>query len=133
MWHLAVGGNMAEQFFEVVDGFVFRSKESAKQAKKEKDGIRYIKNQLDMANPEAVLQVYNQILKERLFKTYVGYHFLKELQEYLLCCKSIAKEDVRPLDVQAVVMLDEGCKNNKLLFHNGLLWVQFVNICSVYL
>lgn len=35
----------------VVDGFEFQTKEEARQAKKESDGIRYIKDQTDMSDP----------------------------------------------------------------------------------
>ena len=42
----------------VVDGFEFQTKEEARQAKKESDGIRYIKDQTDMSDPDTVYKLY---------------------------------------------------------------------------
>lgn len=105
---------MAKQFFEIVDGYVFHTPESAKQAQKEVEGIRYIKKQLDMNHAESVLQVYNRILRENLFKTVVGYSFLRELQEYLYFTKEISNEDVSPLDIQPIVVAEQEKGNGPL-------------------
>lgn len=102
---------MSKQIVEIVDGYVFHSTESAKQARKEVEGIRYIKKQLNMEQATAVLQVYNQILKENTFKTIVGYSYLRELQEYLYCNPEILNEDVRPLNVQTILAPKENAEN----------------------
>jgi len=92
---------MANVYFEVVDGYIFHSPEEANRAKKELQGIQYVKKQLDMSKPETVLQIYNQILKEQLFSTAVRYGFLRELQEYLKCSPEIVDTEIRPLDISA--------------------------------
>ena len=38
----------------------FENKDEAEQAKKEIEGIKYIKTKTDMNDPEVVLQVYNE-------------------------------------------------------------------------
>lgn len=45
----------------VVDGFEFQTKEEARQAKKESDGIRYIKDQTDMSDPDTVYKLLSLI------------------------------------------------------------------------
>ena len=87
----------------VVDGYVFETESQARQAEKELKGIRYTKERLDMGNPEAVLSVYNRILKEKMFKTPVGYAFLRELQEYLQASPAIRNKDIHPLDLKPVI------------------------------
>ena len=87
----------------VVDGYVFETESQARQAEKELKGIRYTKERLDMGNPEAVLSVYNRILKEKMFVTPVGYAFLRELQDYLLASPAIRNKDIHPLDIQPVI------------------------------
>lgn len=111
MRYLAIGEDMANEFFEIVDGYIFRTSEGAAQARKELEGIRYIKQQIDMKRPQAVLQVYNQILKEELFHTMVGYSFLRELQEYLKCSPEIEDEFIRALEVKAFLGSEAGGKN----------------------
>ena len=57
----------------VVAGFEFQTKEEARQAKKESDGIRYIKDQTDMSDPDTVykpvsythLDVYKRQVKDK--------------------------------------------------------------------
>ena len=60
----------------VVDGFEFQTKEEARQAKKESDGIRYIKDQTDMSDPDTVYKLYLRLNKPGYFFTPVGLSFL---------------------------------------------------------
>ncbi len=95
---------MAKEYFAIVDGYVFRSSEEAKQARKEVEGIRFVKEQMDMGNPKAVLQVYNRMLQDDLFQTEVGYSFLRELQSYLMKCPEIETDAIRALEMKKQVV-----------------------------
>ncbi len=126
---------MGKEYFEIVDGYVFRSPETAKQARKELEGIRYVKKQMDAKNPEAVLQIYNRILQEKLFQTVVGYSFLRELQEYLKCSPEIDDDYVRALEFKegnvetgGISKKEETLKNRLATFYiiNGILVVLVV-------
>ena len=64
-----------------VGGFSFENKDEAEQAKKEIEGIRYIKTKTDMNDPEVILQVYNKMIGQKLFETAVGYSYLKRSEE----------------------------------------------------
>lgn len=83
----------------IVGGFAFGEEQDVRKARKEQEGIRYIKSKIDMSNPEMVLQMYHQIIKEQLFETPVGYSYLKELQEYLTIQPIIRKEDIQPIPI----------------------------------
>ena len=48
-----------------VGGFSFENKDEAEQAKKEIEGIRYIKTKTDMNDPEVILQVYNKMIAQK--------------------------------------------------------------------
>ncbi len=87
----------------VIDGYVFETERQANQARRELEGIRYTKSKLEMDNPEAVLMVYNRILKEKMFSTPIGYNFLRELQEYLLASPVIRRRDIHPIDFSPVI------------------------------
>ena len=67
----------------VVEGFLFANEAEAAQARKEAEGVKYVKEKAQMDDPEMVLRIYNKMIQQRLFDTAVGYSYLKDLQEYL--------------------------------------------------
>lgn len=83
----------------VVEGFSFTSEKEAEQAKKEREGIRYIKEKTNMSNPDMVLQIYNKMVREKMFVTAVGYAYLFDLQEYLRTNPQINDEDILPIGI----------------------------------
>lgn len=83
----------------VVEGFAFYSEAEAEQAKKEYEGIKYIKEKADMSKPDVMLQIYNKMIKEKMFVTSVGYAFLYDLQEYLRTNPGIKDEDILPIRI----------------------------------
>ncbi len=80
-----------------IDGFAYTSRERAKQAKKEKDGIRYIREKTDLSDPDVVLRLYNKLLDEKLFETEVGISFLQELRQELILTPYIMNDEIRPI------------------------------------
>lgn len=82
-----------------VDGFSFESEEEARQAKKEVDGIAYIRTQTKMNEPDVIFSLYNRLVEQQIFETAVGIEFLRELQNYLESVPYIKKEDIVPIPV----------------------------------
>ena len=78
-----------------VDGFDFESEEMAEIARKEKNGIKYIKEKTKMDDPFEVAKMYTQLSRPGMFKTAVGFAFLIELQVSL--CKPIYRKHGHPL------------------------------------
>ena len=66
-----------------VEGFDFETKEEALQAKKEVEGVRYIKEQMQLDDPEVVLRLYQKLVAQNVFETPIGMSFLSELQELI--------------------------------------------------
>lgn len=83
-----------------VDGYLFDSEEMARQAKREADGVRYIREKTRMNNPDVIMKLYNRLLDQEMFETEVGIAFLRELQEYLETIPYIKREDIRPIPVK---------------------------------
>lgn len=83
-----------------VEGFVFTSQEETELARKEQDGVKYIRSKTDMDKPEMVLQIYNKMIEQNFFATAVGYSYLKELQEYLNTIPYIDNEAIRSIPVK---------------------------------
>lgn len=93
-----------------VEGFVFESEELAKKAQKEAEGIKYIKAQTKMNNPDVVFDLYNKVLQKKMFDTPVGMAFLIELQEYLKTIPYIKNEDIRPIPIKKPVVVEKAPK-----------------------
>lgn len=93
----------------MINGFAFADVAEAKQAQKEADGVRYMQEKMDMEQPQMVLQIYNKMIRQRLFETAVGFSYLKELQEYLQTTPFVNNEDILPIPVLHPV-LEEGYK-----------------------
>lgn len=84
-----------------VDGFLFEDEATAQLAKKEEEGIRFIKQRTALDNPEVVLRLYKKLLEQDLFVTPVGIRFLTELQNILLASVYIARDEIPPIPVKA--------------------------------
>lgn len=90
-----------------VDGFLFEDEETAQLARKEEEGIRFIKERTALTNPEVVLKLYKKLLEQELFVTPVGIRFLTELQNILLTSVYIAREEIPPISVKPVAVKRE--------------------------
>ena len=96
----------------VVDGFSFSSEAEWEHAKKELEGIKYVRGKLDMDHPEQVLQFYNKMVDEKLFVTAVGMAYLADLREYLMSIPYISDEEIHPIYV-AHPAVDAAIKEQK--------------------
>lgn len=87
-----------------VDGFLFEDEETAQLARKEEEGIRFIKERTALNNPEVVLKLYKKLLEQELFVTPVGVRFLTELQNILLTSVYISRDEIPPIPVKTMEM-----------------------------
>lgn len=78
-----------------VEGFEFETKEQALQAKKEVEGVRYIKAQMQLDDPEVVRRLYQKLIAQNVFETPVGLSFLSELKQYLQANDSASKSVIK--------------------------------------
>lgn len=90
-----------------VDGFLFEDEATAELAKKEEEGIRFIKERTALENPEVVLKLYKKLLEQNLFVTPVGVRFMVELQNVLLGSTFVAREEIPPIQVSTLVVKKE--------------------------
>lgn len=81
----------------VVEGYSFLGEEDAKRAAGERKRIDYIEERIDYSKPESVLAIYRKAIQERVFKTPVGFRYLKDMQEFLMAQQQINVEDVPPI------------------------------------
>lgn len=83
-----------------VDGYLFYSAEDAQLAAQEKKKGEYLDKYLDYHNEENVLKVYKKAIAEHIFKTPVGYDYLRKMQKFLLESGKFTEEDVPPIPLQ---------------------------------
>ncbi len=74
---------MADKTDWVVEGFCFATEQDAKLADSEKSKVQRLEERLDYNNLEMIAAVYKKAVDNRVFKTPVGYEFLKKLQTIL--------------------------------------------------
>lgn len=94
-------------------GFVFRTKKEAELAQREMEGTKYLRQKLDMENPNAVFSIYQNLIEQDLFETPVGYCFLKELRDYLLMIPAISNEEVLAIPIRYPQTEEEEKKQKK--------------------
>lgn len=90
-----------------VGNYEFETQTQAQVAQKEAEGIRYIRSQTNMDDPDVVLQLYNRLILKEVFVTPVGFDFLRQLQEYLNTIPYIKNEDILPIPVYRPELVEE--------------------------
>lgn len=90
---------MSEKY--VVDGYCFKTQGEAAIALNEIEGIEYLRKRTNFKNPQSVLSVYDKIIDKELFKTPIGYGFLRELQQILYNASEIEPDSIRNIPVAA--------------------------------
>lgn len=93
-------GNRNNRPIRIVDGFCFQTEQDADMADLERKKIAYLEAKMDYSNPDSILRIYEKAIQDKIFKTPVGFFYLKHLQEYLLEQNEITKEDVEPIPLQ---------------------------------
>lgn len=81
----------------VVRGYSFVGEDDAELARQEEKKIAYLEKHMDYSMPDTVLQIYQKSIEERIFKTPVGFEYLKEMQKYLLSSEEIDRDAVPPV------------------------------------
>lgn len=88
---------MAEN--RTINGITFSTEEEYLHAKKELEKIDYVNANNDMSNDQTVLALYNKFVWKNIFRTQIGYNFLKELQERLVHSENIDKSKIARLPI----------------------------------
>lgn len=96
-----------EQKERIIEGFYFSNGKIAEQARREANGVKYIRENTDMDNPEILLQLYQKLLEENLFETPVGLGFLKELRDELAAIPSVGEQELAAIPTDALLNQNE--------------------------
>ena len=77
-----------------IGGYIFNDEESARKAAKELKTVEYILGQIKEADEKTVLQIYKNLLNQRLFSTEIGLGFLSQLRQNLIASGLFAEDEV---------------------------------------
>lgn len=97
---------MADKTDWVVDGFQFGTEDDAALAKNEKLRVERLEEKMDYQNLEMVSAVYKKAIDNRVFKTPIGYDYLKKLQK-VLRENEAANKDIGNIPVYGVYSMRE--------------------------
>lgn len=87
---------MADKTDWVVEGFQFETEQDAGLAKSEQGRIQRLEEKMDYSNLEMINAVYKKAVDNHVFKTPVGYEFLKKLQKILI---QASNGEEKPADI----------------------------------
>ncbi len=106
---------MAKNDAWIVEGFSFDDEDLYKEAKKEADGVRYMRSHVDLQYPDRVLAIYQRMVTQKMFQTQVGYAYLHELQDYLYTMPQVKNDQIPPIPVRfQVKVVDAAGTTNAL-------------------
>jgi len=80
-----------------VSGYQFIGEDDADLARQEEKKIAYLEQHMDYNQPNAVLKIYTKAVEERIFKTPIGFDYLRRVQDFLLSCEGITPDMVPPI------------------------------------
>lgn len=83
----------------VVAGYRFENEETLMRAKREYKGIEELNEDLRGKKTLELLEAYKQLNEKRIFKTVVGFEYMKGLQKVLKSNPSIKKSEVPAVNV----------------------------------
>lgn len=98
--------------------YEFSTKVEYQEAKKEQEAVELIMAKSDISDPQNALRLYNKMIARKLFRTHVGYDFLKELRKIITEGGLVPEERLYPLPVvpqKAEVVRKEPAKDEKSL------------------
>lgn len=84
-----------------INGLIFDDENEYNQACKEWDTICSLEKKLPLGDPKAALQLYNQAVAKKTFKTFIGYTFLKGLRDTVVKNGVVNEDVLNPIPIIA--------------------------------
>lgn len=87
----------------IVGGYFFGSEEDAKEANRELKNARYLDERVNTMSVVQMKAVYNKMLDDKVFKTPVGWEYLKYLKDRMIA-EGVKDEEIRPIPLYMTFM-----------------------------
>lgn len=97
-----------EEQFKVA-GFLFGNKDDVKQAQEEVGTIKFLEQKMNFEDTGTTLRIYEKALKEKIFKTPVGFEFMRKIQKELMS-RGVPEENIKAVPLYQVYSKAEEVK-----------------------
>lgn len=84
-----------------VNGYLFGDAEDVTLANQELSIIQYMDKKMEHYNGEAILNVYQATLEKKLFRTPIGYNYLKRLQKRMISL-GVPRDKIMPIPLYQI-------------------------------
>ena len=93
-------------------GFDFYTARDVRLAEAEQRKVEYLEERIDYTRPESILYVYDKAIHEQLFRTPVGFVYLKKLQDFLLDHPEIGQDRIKAIPLYDIYAPDQHSKED---------------------
>ena len=93
-------------------GFDFYTARDVRLAEAEQRKVDYLEERIDYTRPESILYVYDKAIHEQLFRTPVGFVYLKKLQDFLLEHSEIDPDRIKAIPLYDIYAPDQHAKED---------------------
>ncbi len=85
----------------MIGGFMFGNVDDIKQAKEEENTIKFLEQKIDYDDTNTTLRIYEKAIKEKVFRTPVGFEFLRKMQAELMK-RGVPEENIKAIPLYQV-------------------------------
>ena len=85
----------------VFDGYLYGNEEDVNLAKEERKTARYLQSKINYDDIQNTLKIYDKSIKEKIFKTPVGFEFLKVMR-FEMIKRGMPSDNIQPIPLYLV-------------------------------
>ena len=93
----------------MVDGYIYGNEDDVKLAKEEKKTAEYLEERINYDDLQTTLRIYNKAVKDKIFKTPVGFEFLKKMRNEMIL-RGMPEENIGGIPLYKVFSKEEESK-----------------------
>ena len=90
----------------MVDGYIYGNEDDVKLAKEEKKTAEYLEERINYDDLQTTLRIYNKAVKDKIFKTPVGFEFLKKMRNEMIL-RGMPEENIGGIPLYKVFSKEE--------------------------
>lgn len=85
----------------MVGGYMFGNQEDVKQAQEEERTFAFLEQKINYDDTHTTLRIYEKAIEEKIFKTPIGFEFLRKIQQEPMS-RGVPYEEIRPIPLYQV-------------------------------
>ena len=85
----------------VFDGYLYGNEEDVNLAKEERKTARYLQSKINYDDIQTTLKIYDKAIKDKIFKTPVGFEFLKVMR-FEMIKRGMPSDNIQPIPLYLV-------------------------------